>query len=269
MQFSSFIKSTLSEAVGVARANFGKVQSSIKQGDNNQVLTQTDLEIGRLIVDSITSAFPSHSIIDEEAGVIEKMSHYTWVVDPIDGTSNFAAGLPTYGIMIGLLEGGVPIAGGIALPYFNDIYWAEKGMGAYRNDAKMYVSKEKNLSNVLVAYGIDGYPSSPEITKKECVVLSDIIVKIRNLRTSNSCFDAAMVARGNYGAWLNQTQKIWDHVAEHILIEEAGGLYTDFYGRKIDYSNPTKRVGEQFSVCAASPTLHAELQKIITYAITN
>lgn len=263
MEFSLFIKNTLSEALVIARNNFGKVSSTVKPCDNNQVLTETDLEIGTYIVNKITSRFPTHSVIDEEAGVIDNSSEFTWVVDPIDGTSNFAVGIPTFGIMIGLLKGGTPVAGGIALPYFEEIYWAEKGNGAYCNDVKIHVSKEKSLSNVLVAYGIDGYPNNPEITQKECVVLSDIIVKIRNLRTSNSCFDAAMVAGGKYGAWLNQTQKIWDHVAEHIIIEEAGGLYTDFYGRKIDYSSPTKRVNEKFSVCAASPALHAELQKVI------
>jgi len=263
MEFSLFIKNVLSEVSVTARNNFGNVSSTGKPDDTNQVLTETDLEIGTCIVNKITSTYPTHSVIDEEAGVIEHSSEFTWVVDPIDGTSNFAAGIPTYGTMLGLLKDGIPIAGGIALPYFEEIYWAEKDKGAYCNDVKINVSKEKSLSNVLVAYGIDGYPNNPEITQKECAVLSDIIVNIRNLRTSNSCFDAAMVAGGKYGAWLNQTQKIWDHVAEHIIIEEAGGLYTDFYGKLIDYSNPTKRINEKFSVCAASPTLHAELQKVI------
>ncbi len=72
-----------------------------------------------------------------------------------------------------------------------------------------------------------------------------------------------MVASGNHGGWLNKTQKIWGHVAEHILIEEAGGIYTDFYGKTIDYSSPTKRVDEKFSACAASPVLHAQLQEIV------
>lgn len=263
MQFSPIIKSILSDASVIAQTNFGKVTASVKQGDNNQVLTKTDLEIGRLIVDRIKLTYPSHSIIDEEAGVIDNNSNFTWVIDPIDGTSNFVAGVPTYGIMIGLLDNGTPIAGGIALPYFGDIYWAEKGYGAYKNKTKIHVTTEEKLSQTLVSYGIDGYPEHPDLTKKECDVLARIIVKIRNLRTSNSCFDAAMVASGKYGGWLNKTQKIWDHVAEHILIEEAGGIYTDFYGKTINYLNPTKRIDEKFSVCAASPILHRELQKTI------
>jgi len=98
--------------------------------------------LGKNLITKISQAFPEHNIIDEEVGVIDNNSNYTWVIDPIDGTSNFANGVPTYGIMLGLLENNIPIAGGIALPEFSEIYVAEKGTGAFCNGEKVQVSSE-------------------------------------------------------------------------------------------------------------------------------
>ena len=159
---ASFIKAILQEASVVGTANFGKVAGTTKPEDKNQVLTETELEIGKLLVDRIRAEYTEHNVIDEEAGVIDNGSEWTWVVDPIDGTSNFANGVPTYGCMVGLLEGGVPVAGGVALPGFGQIAVAEKGGGAYLNGERMQVSEENDLLHCLVAYGIDGHQEDPE-----------------------------------------------------------------------------------------------------------
>ena len=76
-------------------------------------------------------------------------------------------------------------------------------------------------------------------------------------------FDGVMVAKGKYGGYLYRTSKIWDHVGMHIVMEEAGGIYTDFFGAPIDYKNHLARAGENYTLCAAPPALHAQLQKII------
>ena len=261
--YTSFITPVLQEASDIARENFGKVSGYSKGEDNNQVLTKTDLEIGKLIVGKIQQAFPDHNIIDEEAGVVDKHSEFTWVVDPIDGTSNFANGVPTYGIMVGLLQDDKPIAGGVALPEQHEIYTAERGQGAFCNGQPIRVTREKNLLACLVAYGIDGHQEAPQLTHDEARILGNIVLNIRNLRTSNSVFDCMMVAAGKYGAQLNQTSKIWDNVAQQIIIEEAGGIYTDFWGQALDYSNPLTKVDQNYTLCAAPPDLHQPLQVII------
>lgn len=259
----SFVSDLLEKAAKIAQENFGRVSSVVKANDNNQVLTKTDLEIGKLIVSTLTQKYPDHNIIDEEAGIINHQSKYTWVVDPIDGTSNFANSIPTYGIMIGLLENDSPIFGAVSLPEFGEVYTAAKGQGAFCNGQPISVSRDQKLINALVAYGIDGHQENPQSTKDECDLLGKIILNIRNLRASNSVFDHMMVANGKYGAYLNQTSKIWDNVAPQIIIEEAGGIYTDFFGQKIDYSNPLEKTEQNFTMCAAAPVLHQELQKII------
>lgn len=262
-RYTEFITSALTDASAIARSSFGKVSGTVKTEDNNQVLTETDIKIGELLVARVKESYPDHNIIDEEAGVVDNQSLYTWVIDPIDGTSNFANGVPMYGIMIGLLEGSTPIAGGIALPSFEKTYVAEKGTGTYCNGEKVSVSNEASLLNSLVAYGIDGHQENSQITFDEAGSLAHIILGIRNLRSSNSAYDVTLVASGAYGAALNKTSKIWDNVAPHVVIEEAGGVYTDFYGKPMDYSNPTAKVDDNFTLCAGAPQLHAQLQTII------
>lgn len=263
MNWSSFISQRLDEASAIANRHFGNVSSVTKEGDNNQVVTQADLEIGQSLIAAIKASFPEHNIIDEEAGVIDKGSDYTWVIDPIDGTSNFATGLPLYCSMIGLLQKDLPIAGGVVLPFFKQNFIAEKGLGAFCNSERIHVTKETNLLNALIAYGIDGHQEDPTYTRNECNMLAEIILGVRNIRISNSLYDGAQVANGRYGGFLNRTTKIWDNVASHIIIEEAGGIYTDFFGKQIDYSRPLTKAKQNFTVCAAAPELHKSLQKII------
>jgi myo-inositol-1(or 4)-monophosphatase len=263
MEYQSFILNSLHDAAILASGSHGNVIGKTKGSDNNQVLTETDLAIGNLLIAKINETYPNHNIIDEEAGVVDKKSPFTWVVDPIDGTSNFAEGLPMYGIMIGLLKEHIPIAGGVFLPFFHEIYFAEQGKGAFCNGKKIHVTQENDLEKVLAVYMIDSHRESPNMTDKESRLVSDIVLHIRNLRTSGSCFDDMMVAKGKYGAVMNLTSKIWDNVAPQIIITEAGGLYTDVDGNTIDYSDPLKKIDKNFTYCAAPYALHVQLQEII------
>src|SRR5260221_2525028 len=174
MKYQLFIKAVLEEASIIANEMFGKVTGVTKGDDNNQVLTEADLAIGKLIIEKIKKEYPDYNIIDEEAGVIDNGSKFTWVVDPIDGTSNFAQGVPTYGIMIGLLQDAVPIAGGFSIPATNEIYLAEKGEGTFLNGKRVLVTKEEKLSNCLVACGIDGHQDRPEETRDQMKTLGEI-----------------------------------------------------------------------------------------------
>lgn len=263
MDYKEFINTTLIHASKIANSYFGKVSSiSTKSNDNNQVLTEADLAIGKYIVEEIRNTFSDHNVIDEEAGIIDNNSQYTWVVDPIDGTSNFANGLPTYGLMIGLLKDHDPIAGGVSLPFFDEIYLAQKGYGATCNSNKITVSKETNLLKALVSYGIDGHQENPDITYEEIKVLAEIILNIRNLRTTNSAYDMVQVVSGKYGAYINKTTKIWDNVAIQPIIEESGGVVTDYWGKPIDYSNPLSKVSQNFTICAGAPMLHNSIVDI-------
>lgn len=266
MDYRPFITAALKEATQMARAQFGTVVGEEKGTDPNQVLTQTDLAIGQHLIKKIKAEFPQHNIIDEEAGVIDHHHEVTWVIDPIDGTSNFAAGIPLYGIMMGVLEKNHVIAGGIALPYFQELAVAQRGKGCTLNQKRIHVTDQQQLIKSLVVYGMDGHQEQPELTHQEMALLGNIVLAIRNLRTSNSVFDIVQVAAGHYGASLNRSSKVWDNVAQQIVIEEAGGLYTDFWGQPMDYSQALSQPDLNYTWCAGSAALHRQLQGIIKTA---
>lgn len=263
MNHADFIQKLLTETSKIALANFGKVVGRIKKEDSSQVLTDTDLEIGKYLVGEIKKKYSDYNIIDEESGVIDHGSNFTWVLDPIDGTSNFAVGVPTYGTMIGLLEKNTPVAGGLSLPSLDQIIVAQKGKGAVLNREKIKVTAEKNLSSTLVAYGIDPNRGNPDKIRNQIKIAAELVLNSRNLRASNSVFDIVMLAKGSYGGYVSLAGKIWDSVGPHIVIEEAGGLYTDYFGKQIDYFNPLTKTRINYTACAAAPKLHKKLQEII------
>lgn len=257
-QYLTLINEWLGEAAEIARRHYGNIPHSVKEYDANQVLTAADIEIGRRLTERIMAQFPSHNIIDEELGVVDHKSRFTWVVDPIDGTSNFAAVTPHFGSMIGLLYDDQPLAGGIVLPLFQQTYLAGKNLGCAMNGQPVSVTKEARLANVLAAYGIDGHATNPHKTAAEVRQLARFIDAIRNLRTTNSVYDQAMVASGHYGITANQTSRIWDNVAQQIIIEEAGGLYTDIDGQPIQYTQPLAQIDTNFSWLAGAAPLHEQ-----------
>src|SRR3989344_4088749 len=263
MTYTDFIEKTLLETSKIALANFGKVKGRIKKEDKSQVLTDTDIEIGNYVISEIKKNFPDHNIIDEEAGVVDNGSQFTWVVDPIDGTSNFAVGVVTYGIMIGLLQKNTPISGGLSLPSLKEIIIAQKEKGAFLNGKKTKVNEETDLNKVLISIGTDPNKKDPELFREKMRIVAKILLSCKNLRTSNSVFDEAMAAKGSYGGAVLFSSKIWDNVASQIIIEEAGGIYTDLLGKPVDYSNPFERTRQNFTSCAAAPVIHKKLQKII------
>ncbi|HKE14179.1 MAG TPA: inositol monophosphatase [Kofleriaceae bacterium] len=252
----------LGQASEVARRHFGRAAGSVKPHDRSQVVTQADLEIAALLAGAIDARFPDHNRLDEELGAVDRGSRYTWVVDPIDGTSNFAVGVETYGVMIGLLEDDRPLAAGIALPAAGALYRAERGGGAWCRERRLRMD-ELDLSAALVAVGIIGDADDPPRTRRAFVELAELAMAARGLRCTNSVVDAVMVAEGRYGAWLVPAFRIWDSVAAHLLIEEAGGTCTRLDGGPLVYQRPLTRARDRFSVCAAPPLLHARLQEIL------
>ena len=258
-----FMHRVLTSAAELATAYFGNVTATKKSDDPNQVLTEADLKITLFLIDEIRKCYPDYNIIDEETGTIDRGSEWTWVIDPIDGTSNFAMGLPHFGIQIGLLHHAQPVAGGVQLPAFGELFLAEKGKGCTLNGQPIQTTTAAELIDVLVAYGIDSHRENPELTHRECAKLANLILAVRNLRCSNSAFDAVQTACGKYGAWINRSCKIWDVVPLHIILTEAGCVYTDVTGQSPDYTDPLTLIEANFTACAAPPSLHKQLLALV------
>lgn len=242
--------------------NLGRIaRISIKQ-DQSNVVTQADLDSEKNIISIIEKDFPEHSIIAEETGFRNKKSEHIWVVDPLDGTSNFASRIPSFGISIGVLKNFKPIIGGIYLPFYNALYFAEKGKGAYLNNKKISVTGERNLKNVLLHYGAD-FSENEALIEFEVKIMKNLVSHVRNLRTVNSIVDLGYVADGRLGGYIHQDTKIWDLAAVSLIIEEANGIVTDIDGRTLNFEVNESNYSRNFPVVAASKTLHSQLLQLI------
>lgn len=258
-----FLESLLKEAGELALSFPPRVRARVKDADPNQVVTEADIAIGNHIRHRVRDEHPGDSIIDEEAGAVLGKSSITWIVDPIDGTSNFAAGSPLYGIMVGVLEHGEPLAGGVTLPALSETYVAAVGHGAYLDGTRLKINPHGNLAQELVAYGMDVHPSEIDL---DCQILNGIANQCRGVRISNSIFDCMMVAKGAYGGFMHRRNRIWDCVAGQIIIQEAGGVFSSMAGDAIDYKDPLTRTEETFSILACVPGFHQTMTNTVMSA---
>jgi myo-inositol-1(or 4)-monophosphatase len=260
----AFAGRAIGEAAEIARGYFGRVAGTIKPDEPTQVLTEADLAVGRHLVAAVRAAYPDHNVVDEEAGVVDRGSAWTWVIDPIDGTSNFAAGVPLYGIFVGLLHEDLPVVGAVALPSSHDVYTAARGAGADKNGAPLpTVDDATPLARRLLCYGIDGDHRAPATTRAEGRLVADLALACLNHRTSGSAFDLAMLAEGRYGAVMYRVAKVWDLVAPHVLLTEVGCLSTALDGSPVDFSAACRDHNRRLTWCAAPPTAHAAIQAIV------
>lgn len=245
--------------------NFGRqAKISIKESDGS-IVTETDIKSEKIILDILKRHPEQCNIISEECGFMEADSEYTWVIDPIDGTSNFAAGLPWFGVIMALMKGKVPVLGGMYLPLENELYFAEKGKGALKNDKPIRVNTSKQLRDTLLAYSFD-HSSDPGKTSSEMKLLEKIAANVRNIRATNSLVDFCYVADGRIGAVINQTTKIWDIAGPALIIQEAGGSVCDITKKDLTFDVSAGSVLQNYSVVASGKTVHHELLSLIDLA---
>lgn len=256
------LHTALLEAGKILMENFGKISDYTVKESQSSIVTKTDVDSEKRIMKIIADAFAEHNLLGEETGFQNKKSEFTWVVDPIDGTSNFAAGIPWFGVIICVLKDFEPILAGCYLPVQNQIYLAEKGKGATLNGEQISVSKESDMKNVLMAYSLD-FSDEPGKTEREAKVIQQLVQNVRNLRSTNCLVDFCYTADGKFGGCANQTTKIWDIAGPSLLIEEAGGVATDLNGNTFDFSVTEKNYDRNFEIVAANKLLHPVVIKLI------
>jgi len=179
------ILNSLQKAGEILMSYFGKITEYSVKESQSSIVTKADIESEKKIIEIILKKFPDHNTLGEETGYQNRNSAFTWVIDPLDGTSNFAAGIPWFGVIICVLKNSIPVMAGCFLPVQNEIYFAEKGKGAIRNGEKIKVSGETELKNILAAYSLD-YSDEPGKTESEAKVIKQVVSRIRNLRSTNS-----------------------------------------------------------------------------------
>ena len=237
--------------------HFGRVTDIRQKGEHSSVVSEADLAAEACILSHIRSEFPGHDIIAEESGGTLRQADYTWVVDPLDGTSNYVAGLPWFGVQIAVLHRATPIIAAMYLPITRTLYSAELGQGAFRDGERLQVTREIRMKNVLCAFGPDP-DASDDVNRANVGMLQRVLGRVRNLRTTNCLLDFCYTADGRFGGCVNLRAKIWDIAPVCLILPEAGGHMTDPQGNPIVLHLTEADLQRDYAVLGSSVTLFPE-----------
>ena len=214
-----------------------KLQVSIKgPGD---FVTMTDKKVEKILIDELQKARSNYSILSEEIGEIKNDEEFKWIIDPIDGTSNFLHGIPHFAISVALEKNKEIICGIIFDPIKNEIFSTEKGNGSYLNNQRIRVSSRKKLEDCILFTGGPRQASkNKEVTLEEYKKFSSkVFIPIRKM--GSAALDMAYVAAGRCDGCWHRELHYWDIAAGILLVKEAGGFVTDFIGTDKYIENKT------------------------------
>lgn len=256
--FLRMFKQTLIDATlaagSILKEHFnGSFQISNKEGINNLV-TEIDHKSEAEIIKIISAAHPAHSILSEETGAITQDSAYKWIIDPVDGTVNYANGIPICAVSIGLEYEGKIILGAVYNPFINELFVAERGQGATLNDKKISVS---TTTEVIKSCLVTGFPYTYlDSENGPLEVFSRFIKKgIPVRRLGSAAVDFCWVAAGRFDGFYEHKLEVWDSAAGWLIVEEAGGKVTRLDGSPFD--------PYQHGVIASNGYLHEELVAVV------
>jgi len=210
-------------------------KAAVSQKSSQNLVTEADLEAERVISEIITASFPDHQILGEEGGAAGGSdADSLWVVDPLDGTNNYAHGIPQYCVSIAYYKKGQPQVGVILDPNRNEIFRAVAGGGAFLNDKPIHVSNAMTLADSIVSTGFS-YERGEVITKTLSAIERLFNSDVRGIRRLGSAaLDLCWVACGRLQGYFEYKLSPWDYAAAVLIVAEAGGVCFDRFGNAID-----------------------------------
>src|SRR5581483_6854160 len=221
-------------------------------------VTSADKRTERILIEELSRARPGYGFLGEEGGGIEgKDKTHRFIIDPIDGTTNFMHGIPHFAISIGLEREGQLVAGIVFNPITDDLYYAEKGHGAFLNNKRLRVAGRKELSSCLFAVGL---PFMAREGRARAVAEMDHVLAASSgvRRFGAASLDMAWVAAGRFDGFWERGLHLWDSAAGMVLIREAGGIVSDFDGRTDGLSGA--------DIVCANEHIHPQLLKLLKLA---
>ena len=234
------------EAGKILNRIFGQVNYINKKGEIDLV-TEADLQSEKMILDIIGHNFPQDSIVTEESGEFNHLPDRKWIIDPLDGTTNFAHTFPFFAVSIALEIEQEVILGVVFNPYTGEYFEAVKGMGAFLNESPIKISRTRELGDSLLAtgfpYDIHHRPDRIIRLFKKMIVLAQGI-----RRPGSAAIDLCYVAAGRFDGFWEEGLKPWDTAAGSVIVKEAGGKVSDFRG---DPYSPYQK-----NIVAANPFIH-------------
>ncbi|MGH6771683.1 MAG: inositol monophosphatase family protein [Xanthobacteraceae bacterium] len=243
------------------KRDFGEVehlQISLKGPAN--FVSAADRRAEETLREELMAARPGYGFLGEEGGHREGSDKtHCWVVDPLDGTSNFLHGIPHFAISIALEREGTVVAGLIYNPANDDLFTAERGKGAFFNDQRLRVAARQRLADAVIACGLPHIGRGDlALGAREIAAVQDKVAGLR--RFGAASLDLAWVAAGRLDGYWERNLSRWDFAAGLIMVREAGGYVTDLDGRE-----PTPSTVD---VLAGNETIHGELRKVLKTATT-
>jgi len=220
--------------------DFGEIENlQVSLKGPGDFVTNCDKKVEKILIDEFLKARPNYSILSEEIGEINNDDSFKWIIDPIDGTSNFLHGIPHFAISVGLEHNKEIICGIIYDPIKDEMFTAEKGNGSYLNNQRMRVSSRSKLEDCMIFTGGPRRESkNREVALKEYYKFSSkVLIPIRKL--GSGALDMAYVAAGRCDGFWSRDLNYWDIAAGIILVKEAGGFVTDFDGKNEYVQNKT------------------------------
>ena len=219
----------IAQEAGTLLAEFYKARVGFELKGDFDLVTEADRASELLVVERLTSQFPTHSIVAEEGGGRTGTSEFRWYVDPLDGTTNFAHGYPAFNVTIALAQGDEMIVGVVFDPLRQEMFVAEKGSGAYLNTEKIGVSKSSRLADSLLS---TGFPSRNRDQSVNIHFYHQLAMSTHGVRRGGSAaLDLSYVACGRLDGFWEFGLKPWDLAAGRLLVTEAGGKCSDMRGR--------------------------------------
>lgn len=250
----NFAIETAREAGQILLEKFGRKITISKKGDINLV-TEADLASEKHIVEKIKSYYPKHAILAEESGAanVGGASAWKWIVDPLDGTTNYAHGYPCFSVTIALEHDGEIVVGVTFDPTRDELFTAERGSGANLNGRKIRVSETEELSESLV---VTGFPYNFKEKGDFARHLNKFMQLSRGVRRDGSAaIDMAYVACGRFDGFWEEGLNPWDVAAGVLLVEEAGGRVSYYDNSKFSIYTPP--------ICASNGLIHAEMTEVL------
>ena len=237
--------------------DFGEIEKlQVSTKGPGDFVTSADKRTEKIIIEELQKAHPEYGIITEESGLINKSNTKNrWIIDPIDGTTNFLNGIPQFAISIGYEEEYEIKCGVIFDPIKNEMFFAEKGNGAYLNNSRIRVSNKKKLKDALLVTGGPRKSSQKkeEIFSEYLKVSNSVISPIRKF--GSAALDIAYVSCGRFDGFWQRELNYWDVAAGVIILKEAGGFVDFFEG---DNKAPLKK-----NILASNSNIHSELRDLI------
>ncbi|MCA9044126.1 MAG: inositol monophosphatase [Planctomycetaceae bacterium] len=246
---------TAAHAAGDILMRYSREGVSIREKAASDLVSDADVDAERAIVDMIKGRFPDHSILAEEGYATQGEAEHLWIVDPLDGTTNFAHGIPHFAVSIAYYHQGVPQVGVVWNPAREDCFMAARGHGAWHNGVRKTVSPAKQMSEVLVGVGF--YYDRGRSMEATLAAIGDIFrQQIRGIRRwGTAALDLCHVGSGLYGAFFEYQLAPWDFGAGRLFVEEAGGRVTTARGDALPF--------EKTSVLATNGHLHETMLSIV------